>query len=72
MTVMSDNRILRLAQVLERVGISKSTLYKMIAHGEFPRAIQLGQRSTGWLHEEVDVWLESRPHTQPRTGPQAG
>ena len=71
MTVMSDNRILRLSQVLERVSLSRSTLYKMIARGEFPRPVQLGQRSTGWLHEEVDAWLESRAHTQPRTGPQA-
>ena len=68
---MENGRILRLPQVLERVSLSRSTLYKMIARGEFPRAVQLGQRSTGWLHEEVDAWLDSRPHTQPRTGPQA-
>ena len=32
------------------------------AHVRQGRAVQLGQRSTGWLHEEVDAWLDSRPH----------
>ena len=64
-----DNRkcILRLPQVLEQVNLSRATVYKMIGRSEFPQPVQIGQRSVGWLTEEVNSWLESRPHAPPGT-----
>jgi prophage regulatory protein len=64
-----DNRkyILRMPQVLEQVNLSRATVYKMIGRSEFPKPVQIGQRSVGWLTEEVNTWLESRPHTPPGT-----
>ncbi|WP_084813532.1 helix-turn-helix transcriptional regulator [Desulfogranum japonicum] len=52
-------RILRMDQVLERVGLGKSTIYERIKEGTFPRQIKLGQRAVGWLEHEVDAWLLS-------------
>jgi prophage regulatory protein len=65
-----DNRkyILRMPQVLEQVNLSRATVYKMIRRSEFPQPVQIGQRSVGWLPEEVNSWLRSRPHAPPRTG----
>ena len=50
-------RILRLSQVLDRVGLSRSTLYERIKKGTFPRQITLGARAVGWLEHEIDAWL---------------
>lgn len=54
------HKILRLASVTERTGIPKSTLYELIAAGDFPKQISLSQRSVGWLETEIDHWLETK------------
>ena len=53
-------KVLRLPTVLERIGLSKSTLWRLIKDGEFPEPIKLGPRATGWLEEEVEAWIKSR------------
>ena len=53
-------KVLRLPDVVARVGLSKSTLWRLINGGEFPEPIKLGPRATGWLEEEVDAWIKSR------------
>ena len=53
-------RVLRLPDVLARVSLSKSTLWRLINDGEFPEPIKLGPRATGWIEEEVDDWIASR------------
>lgn len=50
-------RVLRLTQVLDRVGLSRSTVYERIKKGTFPRQITLGARAVGWLEHEIDAWL---------------
>ena len=52
--------ILRLPTVIERTGLSRSTLYLLISRAEFPGQVQLGTRSVGWVESEVQAWLESR------------
>ena len=63
-----DNRkyILRMPQVLEQVNLSRATIYKMIRRSEFPQSVRIGQRSVGWPVEEINSWLQSRPHTPPK------
>ncbi len=56
---MAQN-ILRLPQVLGRIGLSRSMVYEMISHGDFPKPVQLGPRSVGWLADEVDTWINKR------------
>ena len=55
-----ENRILKLHQVVATTAIPRSSLYKMIANGTFPKPIQLSQRSVGWLSSEVQNWIQSR------------
>ncbi len=59
--------ILRGPEVSARVGLSRATLYRMIARGTFPRPVRLSERATGWRTDEVDEWLASRPHTVPES-----
>ena len=53
-------KILRLPEVSERTGRSRSSIYDDIADGTFPGPIPLGRRAVGWLEEEIDDWLDAR------------
>lgn len=55
-----SNAILRLPAVKAKVGKGRSTLYADIAAGKFPKPIQIGPRSVGWLLSEVDEWIAQR------------
>lgn len=51
----------RLPSVKTLTGLSRSTIYRLIADGKFPKPIKLGERASGWRQSELEVWLESRP-----------
>jgi prophage regulatory protein len=52
--------MMRRHEVEIRVGLSRSTLYAMMAEGEFPQPVRLGKRAVGWPEVVVSAWLESR------------
>jgi len=52
--------ILRLPEVQNKTGLSRSTIYDLISHGEFPKQIKLTSRSSGWVESEVSAWLDVR------------
>ena len=58
--VKNPLRILRLRQVIERTGLSRSTIYDHISIGEFPKQISLGPRSVGWVESEIEEWIANR------------
>lgn len=55
-------RFLRISEVVEITGISKPTLYALIARGEFPRQVKLtsGGKIAGWIQSEVLAYMQSR------------
>jgi len=53
-------RILRLPEVKERTGLSRSTIYQRISTGDFPKPISLGGRAVGWVEAEIEEWLQGR------------
>jgi len=53
-------RMLRLPDVLQKTGLSRSQIYRLMTLGSFPRQIQLGDRSSGWIESEIDGWLAGR------------
>ena len=55
---------LRMKYLTARVGLSKATIYKLIATGDFPAQKQLGIRSVGWLESDVVAWIDSRIDTK--------
>lgn len=55
-----ENRFIRLKEVVRRVGISKSNIYRLIPDGKFPRPIQLGPNSVAWLESEVSAWVNDK------------
>ena len=70
---MVEKTILRLHQVMARTGLSRSTIYHKMSVDEFPHSLSLGQRSVGWLADDVNDWIvarieESRKHWPNRRG----
>jgi len=63
-------RFLRLPEVQRRVPFSRSTIYRKIATGEFPRpydlgadparAVRLGRTVAAWLESEIEDWIRAR------------
>lgn len=53
-------RFLRLADVMERTGLSRSFIYLSISQGTFPPNVNLGPRCVGWLESEIDAWMQDR------------
>jgi prophage regulatory protein len=53
-------RIIRLAEVKSRTGLSTSTIYAMMARDEFPRQIRLGESAVGWVEHEIDQFIKDR------------
>jgi prophage regulatory protein len=56
----SSKRVLRLPAVESRTGRKKTSIYWLIARGEFPAPIPIGARARGWLESEVEAWIEAQ------------
>ena len=54
---------LRLQAVVRVTGLSRSTLYRLIADEQFPRPVRLGPRAVAWRRTDVEAWGEARPVT---------
>ena len=57
-------RILRLPEVISITGVSRSSIYKWVDEGAFPRPKQLGARAIGWDSRELTDWMDKRPTQQ--------
>lgn len=59
-------RIIRLKQVIELTGLSRSTIYDVMNpkstryDPDFPKSIQLTQGTVGWVYTEVEQWIENK------------
>ena len=53
-------KVLRLKAVIDITGLSRSSIYLLIAQNQFPRSILLGARSVGWTQQSIDQWIEGR------------
>lgn len=52
--------LIRLRGLIEMTGLSKSTIYRLEAAGQFPARVKLSERLVGWRSEEVSKWLSTR------------
>lgn len=61
--------ILRRGQVEARTGLSRSTIYSRLKPNPkrpgdfdptFPKPVQLGAKSVGWVESEIEAWLSAQ------------
>lgn len=56
----SGERCLRIHKVLERVPVGKSTLWRWVKKGTFPKPYKLSPGTTVWSESDVDAWLATK------------
>ena len=69
-TIVRQKRLIRLPEVLSRTGYGRTTIYRKMEDGSFPRSVKLGgppkdpnafdSRAIAWIEDEVEQWMESR------------
>ena len=65
-----QKRFIRLPEVMSRTGYGRTSIYRKMDDGAFPKSLKLGgapkdpnefdSRAISWIEEEVDQWIESR------------
>lgn len=60
------HRIIRIADVLDKTGFSRTTVYRMMDKFDFPRPIALGGQAVGWVESEIDRWIEEQMDKRPQ------
>lgn len=59
MTLNTGDRIVRIATVLKLTRLSRSTLYRKVQRGEFPKQIKLSEHRAGWRLSSVSLWMRT-------------
>ena len=57
--------LLRLQDVCTMIGISRSTIYALLAENRFPAPICVTRRAIRWHRTEIEQWVRSRPAARP-------
>ena len=57
MTTKRLDRLLTLKQITTEIGISRSTIYRLMGKGIFPKPITIGDRSRRWPESVVKDWV---------------
>ena len=52
------DRLLTIKQIEDQIGISRSTIYRRMQEGRFPKPKRIGPRATRWSESEIKVWLD--------------
>lgn len=52
-------RLIRLPEVMSRVGLGRSTIYRWISEEKFPKPVQLGGHAVAWAETDIDAWIHT-------------
>lgn len=53
----APGRLIRLPEVMRRVGLKRSSIYQRMSEGRFPKSRSLGPKCAVWVEAEVDAWI---------------
>lgn len=56
---IAGKRLIRVPEVLRRVGFSRTTMYELIKEGRFPDKVIIGARAVAFVESEIDAWIEN-------------
>ena len=61
----TENKLLRRKEVETRCGLSRSSIYALLATGgDFPVPVKVSKRAVRWNSVEIETWLNSRPRSE--------
>lgn len=52
-------RLLRLPEVIDRVGLRRSAIYERMSEGRFPKSRSLGPKCAVWVEAEIEEWIRT-------------
>jgi prophage regulatory protein len=55
-----DDCFLKIDDVMARLGVSRSTIWRLTQSGHFPRSVAISPGRKGWLKSHVDAWIADR------------
>jgi len=55
--IARPQRLLRLPEVMHRVGLKRSAIYQRMSEGRFPKSRSLGPKCAVWVESEIDEWV---------------
>jgi prophage regulatory protein len=61
---MPERRFIRMPDLRQKVGLSKSQIYKLIQQDEFPEPVKLGKKVSVWIDSEVEEWMSKQVPTK--------
>lgn len=61
---MNDDRYMRRPEVEVLTGLSRASIYRMMAEGRFVRPYRIGKSAVRWRYSDIRDWLASRPPAQ--------
>lgn len=53
--------LLNIAQICQITSLSKSTTYRLIKEGTFPKPLRISRMRVGWKQSDLDAYIASRP-----------
>ena len=53
------DRLVRLNEVCDIVGLRKSAVYDRISKGQFPTPVAIGPRAVAWKQSDLARWIET-------------
>ena len=62
---MSEQQLLTISEVVQKVGMCKTWIYAAVASGDFPAPRKIGPKAVRWVASEIDRWIESLPAATP-------
>ncbi|WP_294312808.1 AlpA family transcriptional regulator [uncultured Sphingomonas sp.] len=51
------SRLVRLPEVKDRTGLSRTSIYRKMDAGEFPLAVKLSANAVAWRETELERWI---------------
>ncbi len=55
-------RALRIASVIDKTGLSRTQIYRLVKSKAFPAPVKLSTAISAWDESLIDAWLEDRFH----------
>lgn len=56
----ASRRFLRLRDVMEITGLSRSSIYSYIQQGRFPHSVAVGSRAVRWSSSSIYDWMDEK------------
>lgn len=55
-----EDKLIPITQVMDRVGLKRTSIYRKLDKGEFPKPISLGRKAVRWSNNAISAWIDNQ------------